>query len=122
MQPSGDTQADTALVEAALKCLKEQQTPFETLFYALSSDRRDLLTPEMAALFAQQRAEPLDQGGLETLLIEEVEALWEPIAARDDWQPLRDKIKRLERLYDLRRAWEAPSVKHMEAPMETPPV
>jgi hypothetical protein len=37
-----------------------------------------------------QREEP------EELLIDEVEALWAPIADADDWEPLRDKLARIE--------------------------
>ena len=37
-----------------------------------------------------QRPEP------EELIIEEVEALWAPIAESDDWEPLTDKLERIE--------------------------
>jgi hypothetical protein len=30
------------------------------------------------------------------MLIDEVEALWAPIAQDDDWSPLRDKLGRIE--------------------------
>lgn len=30
-----------------------------------------------------------------TMLVEDVEAIWEPIATRDDWQPLSDSIARI---------------------------
>jgi len=32
----------------------------------------------------------------EEMLIDEVEALWAPIAAEDDWSPLHDKLRRIE--------------------------
>lgn len=43
----------------------------------------------------------------ETLLIEEVEAIWSAIAAEDDWQPLYDKVARIREFgaaLDLRPA------------------
>ena len=44
----------------------------------------------------------------ETLLHEEVEVLGAPIAERDDWQPLQDKLERLDHLYNIWRSWDAP--------------
>jgi uncharacterized protein YdiU (UPF0061 family) len=38
----------------------------------------------------------------EEMLIDEVEAIWEAIAARDDWTPLAAKLQRLETLRALR--------------------
>jgi hypothetical protein len=32
----------------------------------------------------------------EEMLIDEVEALWAPIAADDDWSPLHEKLRRIE--------------------------
>jgi serine/tyrosine/threonine adenylyltransferase len=56
----------------------------------------DMARPERLtdAMFA--RSEP------EELLIEEVEALWAPIAETDDWAPLNAKLEALER---ARQAW-----------------
>jgi hypothetical protein len=36
------------------------------------------------------------------LLVDEVEALWAPIADRDDWTPFQAKLARLEQ---ARKAW-----------------
>ena len=111
----GDEVAETQLAEACLKQLKAEQSPFEDLFYASGTGQLDRLSPSMCALLkdwpGQTRAEIR-----ETMLIDEVEALWAAIAERDDWQPLQDKIARLEYLHDLRCASEAPSVAHMEMP------
>ena len=30
--------------------------------------------------------------------IEEVEAIWSPIADRDDWQPFEDKVRAIRRM------------------------
>jgi hypothetical protein len=42
----------------------------------------------------------------EEMLIDEVEALWAPIAAADDWAPLHAKLRRLEA---ARVAYASPS-------------
>ena len=38
------------------------------------------------------------QGAPETMLIDEVEAIWSAIDRRDDWAPLHDKVARLRRM------------------------
>ncbi len=39
-----------------------------------------------------------------TMLIDEVEALWEPIATRDDWAPLHAKVAAIRRMGEAHRA------------------
>jgi uncharacterized protein YdiU (UPF0061 family) len=39
-----------------------------------------------------------------TMLIDEVEAIWAPIAERDDWQPLHEKVAAIRRMGDAHRA------------------
>jgi len=39
-----------------------------------------------------------------TMLIDEVEALWEPIAERDDWAPLHAKVAAIRRMGEAHRA------------------
>ncbi len=113
LESSGHTATDTALAEGVLGQLKQEQSPFETLFYALSTDQRHLLSDPMRALVQGWTGSPLSYEP-QTLLIDEVEVLWDAIAARDDWEPLNHKIRLLDQLYRLRRAWDAPSVRGME--------
>ena len=40
------------------------------------------------------------EGAPETMLIDEVEAIWSAIDQRDDWQPLHDKVSALRRMGD----------------------
>lgn len=47
---------------------------------------------------------PAASGAPETMVIEEVEALWSAIDEQDDWTPLHDKIARIRRLAGLGRA------------------
>lgn len=64
---------------------------FRARLAAFTPDR-----PERLADPWFERAEP------EELLIDEVEAIWAPIAAEDDWSLFRDKLARIEA---ARRAW-----------------
>ena len=118
---SRDPDDDVALVNAAFRALAEggEALRWEPFFFdwfggAVSTDRAmagprgevyrgeafaDFRTrlerfepdrPERLAAAIFQRDEP------EELLIDEVEALWAPIAERDDWGPLREKLGRIE--------------------------
>ena len=121
--------ADVKLVNSAFRALAEGGDPlrWEPFFFdwfgGVASEARALAGPR-AGLYATetfldfrrnlagfepdrperladpvfQRAEP------EELLIDEVEALWAPIAAEDDWAPLYAKLERIEAArvaYDL---------------------
>jgi len=112
---SGDEGAETKLAEACLSQLKAEQSPFETLFYASSTGQLDLVSADVYSLLKDWPNQPINHAP-ETMLIEEVETLWSKIASHDDWQPLQAKISRLEQLFKLRRAWEAPSITQMEDP------
>jgi len=69
----------------------EAFTDFRGRLAGFETARPERLTDAMFA-----RSEP------EELLIEEVEALWAPIAEADDWAPLNAKLEALER---ARQAW-----------------
>ncbi|MXO47701.1 YdiU family protein [Erythrobacter vulgaris] len=49
------------------------------------------------------------EGAPESMVIDEVEAIWSAIAERDDWQPLQGKIARLRRMGDAHGAAPVPS-------------
>ena len=118
---SRGAQADAALAQAALRLLAEGGAAlrWEPLFFdwfggpasearALGGPRAALYAGEVgtelrAALAAyaprdaQVLADPVFAAAEpEELIYEEVEALWAPIAARDDWAPLRAKLARIE--------------------------
>jgi len=69
----------------------EQFRAFRSQLASCEPDRPERLSDPY---FAQ--AEP------EEMLIDEVEALWAPIAERDDWAPFNDKLARIEK---ARLAW-----------------
>ncbi len=118
---SRDAEADIALVSSAFKALAVggDDLRWEPFFFdwfggsasegrAMGSPRAGLYGQDAFADFRRRLAdfEPdrpkrLDhavfaQPEPEELLIEEVEALWAPIAAADDWSPLHAKLDRIE--------------------------
>ena len=112
---SGGEQADGALVEALFAFLQESQAPYEQVFFdwrgGLASAHRAAASP-IAAMYeapafaplrrAMAALEPGDEAGLAhpyfarprpvTMLIDEVEGLWAPVAAADDWAPLAGRL------------------------------
>ena len=119
--------ADQRLLDATLALLREkgEQLRWEPLFFdwfcGFSSSARALGGPRGkvyqgeafdAFRFALLQHEPDRPERLEhpmfrnpepeELLIDEVEALWDAIAERDDWQALNQKLERLEA---ARQAW-----------------
>ena len=105
----------TAMTEALYKGLRGQDTGYEAALFdwfggqaatsrALSSPRGgfyksaaftevlDLLMNAPTAATATPDHAYFGQTKPETLLIDEVEAIWAPIARDDDWSALRDKI------------------------------
>ena len=115
---------DGALAKAVWTFLHESKAPFEQIFFdwyggALSTERAK--KSPSSAIYDQASFEPVQHAlsafepapGLRldhpyfarrtpcTMLIDEVEALWAPIAAEDDWSSLRTK------LVDIRNMAEA---------------
>ncbi len=124
---SQDEAADTALAQTVFAALTAggEALRWEPLFHdwygGALSERRALAGPRggtyadpaFAELRRQLEAyEPANPTRLESsllaaaepeeMLIDEVEALWDAIAARDDWTPLQDKLDRLEAVRALR--------------------
>ena len=96
---------DHALARAWWGWLESSGAPFEQAFFDCHGKRR---LPETAA-FAPVRdlldayqtvagaSHPYFEGARAcTMLIDEVEALWAPIAAEDDWGPLQRKLEAIE--------------------------
>jgi uncharacterized protein YdiU (UPF0061 family) len=109
---------DEALAAAAFAFLAEKTVGFERFFFdahggaARIAQLRDnpayggalwedfirlveLYAPARAALPAY-----FDGDGPCTLLIDEIESIWEAIAARDDWGPFEDKLLRIRAMGD----------------------
>jgi uncharacterized protein YdiU (UPF0061 family) len=118
-------ETDVALVNAAFRALQAggERLRWEPFFFdwfcgdqarALGGVRRDLYADEGFAEFRallagfapdrpQRLAHPMFAAAEpEELLIDEVEAIWAPIAAADDWTPFDAKLARLEQ---ARQGW-----------------
>ncbi|HTM95456.1 MAG TPA: protein adenylyltransferase SelO family protein, partial [Croceibacterium sp.] len=92
---------DLALIEAAERSMREGQVGPDAFFFAHRGGRN--ATGALAE--ALNGYEPLDSGHAywsgdvpQSMLIEEVEAIWSAIAEREDWQPLADKIVAIRRM------------------------
>ncbi len=115
------TEEDGALVLALLRWMEKTRVPFERVFFdwfcGRASEDRAARSP-LAALYAEEefaplrrllcapapaRPERLRHGYFSddapcTMLIDEVEALWAPIAAEDDWSAFAQKLSHVARL------------------------
>ncbi len=103
---------DGALVAACEKALRETGKQPDAFFHAhrggrgASGELADILEPY----------EPVDDSHdywsddqPQSMLIDEVEAIWSAIDARDDWQPLHDKVEAIRRMGDAHGAAPVPA-------------
>lgn len=121
--PADDAEKDRALAKALLEFLGKTKAPFEQTFFdwrgGLASRARAAASPESAryetaefaplreALADHEAAPSADLGHPYfqrprpcTMLIDEVEAIWAPIAADDDWRRLDEKIAEIAMMRD----------------------
>ncbi|WP_267434516.1 protein adenylyltransferase SelO family protein [Sphingomonas sp. GM_Shp_1] len=103
LNPRGGTE-DRALVQTFERALRTSQAGIDRVYFDLFggqvpdhynetwNELRDLIEP-----YAPRRARDHAywQGEPESMLIDEVEAIWAPIAERDDWTMLYDKVERV---------------------------
>lgn len=106
-----DAEKDLALVQALITFLAESKAPYEQVMFdlhggVLSADSpisetyvRESFAPLKDALDAYQRRDDRDfdhtyfsKTSPRTMLIDEVEAIWAPIADTDDWSVLNDTL------------------------------
>ena len=109
--------SDITLTNAWFKALFETKAPFEQAFFdffgndtgraaksvAATFYAMEAFAPVRAALKDYQPASSLDhpyfsQASPCTMLIEDVEALWHPIAERDDWSSFEAKLAQIEQM------------------------
>ncbi|WP_309604876.1 protein adenylyltransferase SelO family protein [Phenylobacterium sp.] len=128
MRPAG-AEADAGLVQAAFRAISEggPRLRWEPFFFdwfcgdqarALGSLRGDLYAEagfsefrQLMARFEPDRPERLADPYFtrpepEELLVDQIEALWTPIAATDDWSAFHAKLAGIE---TARRAWRLPA-------------
>lgn len=99
-----DSDSDLDLLRALFDWLRDSQTPFERLFFDWYGGRlrrpSDAYPADLAERFGRCRPRPgirLDHPYFAgeapcTMLIDEVEAIWAPIAESDDWSRFHAKI------------------------------
>jgi uncharacterized protein YdiU (UPF0061 family) len=101
-----EPERDATLAAAFFTALQESEAPFEQAFFDWRGGRqRDgyegpAFQGVREALAGYEPSGPshpyFERQRPCTLLIEEVEALWAPIAEHDDWQPLAEKLAEIE--------------------------
>lgn len=117
--PFGDTQADPEFLQALYSWMTESGALWPQVFFdwfcGSASTERAAASPQ-ASLYTAEAFAPVRDGLLArtplrperlnsdyfqatapvSLIIEEVEALWEPIAERDDWSAFQAKLDHVE--------------------------
>jgi uncharacterized protein YdiU (UPF0061 family) len=104
--------ADSALIAAAEKTMREGEIGPDQFFFRHRGGRNasGALTDALADYAAVADDHPYwSDTGPQSMLIEEVEAIWSAIAERDDWQPLADKIAAVRRMGEAMGAPPAPT-------------
>ncbi|QFT77286.1 protein adenylyltransferase SelO family protein [Erythrobacter sp. THAF29] len=93
---------DTRLVAMCEQAMRESGQGPDAFFFAHRAGRRKLegeLADALAAYTPTDAAhEYWSDPGPQSMLIEEVEAIWSAIDQRDDWGPLHDKVAALRRM------------------------
>ncbi len=110
---SRDAESDQALVAAAERLMMEDRIPIDRFFFDWRGGTGPAPDTEAAKAFTdlasgreQQhaRAHSYWQGAApESMLIDEVEAIWTAIADADDWQPLYAKVARVRAFGEAHR-------------------
>lgn len=111
----------TAMTEALFKVIRAADIGFEDVLFdwygGQAATKRALSSPRAKHYKASEWGEALDlfinaptafganidheyfaQTDPETMLIDEVEAIWAPIADQDDWSMLRDKLSAIQKM------------------------
>lgn len=98
---SRGAEADGALVAACEAVLAQTDTPPDHFFFAHRGGRNAAgpLAEAFARYAPTAMSDPYWDGDApQSLLIEEVEAIWAAIATHDDWRPLEAKITAIRRM------------------------
>ncbi|MDN3645810.1 YdiU family protein [Pontixanthobacter aestiaquae] len=91
---------DAALVAAAEKAMRDSGEQPDAFFYRHrgGSGAKGELADALAGYAPAESDHPYwSEGTPQSMLIDEVEALWSAIDQRDDWRPLNDKIAAIRR-------------------------
>ena len=98
------SELDAALVAASERFMRDSNIGPDTFFFTYRGGRGDA-SGELGEVLAKY--DPVDSGheywadhALQSMLIDEVEAIWAAIDRDDDWSPLHDKVAALRRMGD----------------------
>jgi uncharacterized protein YdiU (UPF0061 family) len=106
-----DDAEDRALVSAAIKALRSRRVGIDRFFFDWRGGRQPTDEVYLAEEFDELRARlegrlhPLSHPYWSdpapcSMLIDEVESIWDAIAERDDWKPFESKIEAIRRMAD----------------------
>lgn len=98
---SRGTEEDSRLVGACEKAMREEQWQPDAFFFAHRGGRN--AAGELGELLRDYTPAGSDhdywsEAAPQSMLIDEVEAIWSAIDERDDWRPLMDKVVALRRM------------------------
>jgi uncharacterized protein YdiU (UPF0061 family) len=107
-------EADTALVTACERVLRESGAGVDAFFFANRGGRGTVSDPALGEVLSGR--EPLagdhpywSAPSPQSMLVDEVEAIWAAIAERDDWQPIHAKVAALRRMGEAHGAPPVPA-------------
>jgi len=111
LKPRGE-EADGALIAACERHMRESGAQPDAFFFAHRGGRAT--GAELAALLDAYEPTGPDhaywqEGAPQSMLIDEVEAIWSAIDERDDWQPLYDKVEAVRRMGEAHGTVPAPA-------------
>jgi uncharacterized protein YdiU (UPF0061 family) len=99
LTPRGE-EADLAVVVAAEKAMRESTVSVDAFFFQHRGGRAadGAFAAALAGYEGDASAAYWDEPEPQAMLIDEVEAIWSAIAARDDWTPLTAKLAALKQM------------------------
>ena len=108
VEPRG-AEADSAMISGCERVMREKGWGPDRFFYFLrggpeywQGDPKDELEEILCGYkpvdAPQNEHDYWNEDGPQSMLIEEVEAIWSAIDERDDWQPLMDKVAAIRRM------------------------
>ena len=109
---SRGAEADGQLVAAAERTMREARIGPDAFFFAHRGGRRPqgVLAEALAGYAPIESDHPYwSDDAPQSMLIDEVEAIWSAIAERDDWQPLEAKVAAVRRMGDAMGEPPAPA-------------
>ena len=109
---SRGAEADGQLVAAAERTMREARIGPDAFFFAHRGGRRPqgVLAEALAGYAPIESDHPYwSDDAPQSMLIDEVEAIWSAIAERDDWQPLEAKVAAVRRMGDAMGEQPAPA-------------